>query len=305
MYRQNQRKRFRVWPAIYVLAWMTAVTAISLASTAPNDLLEIGKAKELLPADPAPQVIKIVSYNIHYKNGNKLKELVYLLKHDRSIGKAAILGLQELDRNKKRTGFKNVAQSIADELGYYYAWAAPPNHDDDSDREDPTGVAIFSQYPLKEVTRIVLPHEGPRGRRRVALGATINIGDIAIRFYSVHAELRLANSKRIEHLGAVLEDIARFGSIDRAVILGDLNTVGNEAVQKSYRLFGEAKFSTPFSESETTWKFMFLDYKLDHIWLRNMEALDCGIGRTIKLSDHFPLWADVRIGTRNLSATKN
>jgi hypothetical protein len=39
--------------------------------------------------------------------------------------------LQEVDRNKKRTGNVNTARQLAEALGMRYAWAAPPDADGD------------------------------------------------------------------------------------------------------------------------------------------------------------------------------
>src|SRR5215203_3453347 len=149
-------------------------------------LLEVGG--EHAPAKPgdAPAELKIVSYNIRYRAGDELKQLITLLKEDPEIGGAHVIGLQEVDRNRKRTGNVNTARQLADALGMRYAWAAPPDADEDGEEE--TGVAILSAFPMSDVTRILLTHEGPDGRRRVAVGATLHVGTQAVRVYSVHAE---------------------------------------------------------------------------------------------------------------------
>ena len=54
------------------------------------------------------------------------RSMIKLLQDDPEIGGAAILGLQEVDRRKKRSGNNNTVKMIADELGLHYAWAAPP-----------------------------------------------------------------------------------------------------------------------------------------------------------------------------------
>ena len=79
---------------------------------------------EYLGCPSAPAEIKLISYNIRWRSGDELREMIELLKHDPEIGKAQIIGLQEVDRNKKRTGNTNTARLIAEELGMYYAWAA-------------------------------------------------------------------------------------------------------------------------------------------------------------------------------------
>ena len=68
-------------------------------------------------------------------------------------------------------------------------------------------MAILSPYPLADVRRIVLPNEGPNGRRRAAIGATVHLSGTPVRVYSVHGETRLPVSLESEALQAVLDDL--------------------------------------------------------------------------------------------------
>ncbi len=266
-------------------------------------LLEVGGASKLVAATSAPTELKLVSYNMRYRAGEDLREMIELLRRDPEIGGAAIIGLQEVDRNKKRTRHTNTARTMAEALEMNYVWAAPPNPRPQEGRprnkkeveEEETGVAILSPYPLTDVVRIVLRHEGPNRRRRAAIGATAHVGDARIRVYSVHAETRMPVEKKVEHWGAVLEDLKRHPKIEHAVVLGDLNTIKGKDVRSARRLFTEAGFHTPFSDDEETFKVMFFEFKLDWIWLRGLVAGDYGIDEKIELSDHWPLWAKVRL----------
>ncbi|HAF22902.1 MAG TPA: hypothetical protein DCK93_08300 [Blastocatellia bacterium] len=124
-----------------------------------SQLLEIGRASRLRPVAQSPADLKVVSYNIRWRSGDDLKKLGRLLKDDAEVGGASILGLQEVDRHKERSGKTNTARTLAEDLGMHYAWAAPPAPK--SEQEEETGVVILSSYPLTDVHRIVLPSEGP------------------------------------------------------------------------------------------------------------------------------------------------
>jgi endonuclease/exonuclease/phosphatase family metal-dependent hydrolase len=262
-------------------------------------LLETGAAPK--PAQPpaAPDSIKIVSYNIRWRGGDDLRRLIQLLKTDPEIGGAAVIGLQEVDRNKKRTGNVNTTRLMAEELGMYYAWAAPPAppSNDKEPQEEETGVAILSVYPLADVTRLVLPHPGPGGRRRAGIGATVRIGGRSVRVYSLHAELRTSNEKRLAQLRAALEDLASAGHerAEQAVVLGDFNTITEKDVDATAGMFEAAKFSTPFDHGASTWKTFIIYLKLDWLWLRGLKPLRHGIDKKIGLSDHWPLWVEVKL----------
>jgi endonuclease/exonuclease/phosphatase family metal-dependent hydrolase len=263
-------------------------------SSRESSLLETGRASKLKPANAAAANLKVVSYNIRWRSGDELRQLIGFLKDDPEIGGAGILGLQEVDRRKKRSGHKNNAALIAEELGMHYAWAAPPAPD--REQEEATGVEILSAYPLSDVRRLVLPHAGPGGRRRVALGATVKIGRTNIRVYSVHAETRLPVSCKLDQTKAVLTDLAGYPSDMPAIVLGDFNTWEPETVSKTFELFAAANFHTPFDEQPTFFRrvlFVPIELKLDWIWLRNLSATDHGIDQTITLSDHRPLWLAV------------
>ncbi|HEX8136248.1 MAG TPA: endonuclease/exonuclease/phosphatase family protein [Pyrinomonadaceae bacterium] len=308
MMRDERRKlEIKVLPALCLLFAALALCSSSPAqaigngggsNTSAPELLETGSAKRMraVPAS-APGVIKIVSYNIRWRGGDDLRTLIELLRSDREIGQAAIIGLQEVDRNRKRTGNVNTVRLMAEELGLHYAWAAPPLAPGKEGQEEETGVALLSPYPLTDVRRIVLPNEGPGGRRRVALGASIHVGPSLVRAYTVHAETRTTNEKRLQQFQAVLDDLAHRARTEqqRAVILGDFNTLTGDDVRATQQLFTAARFQTPFPNSEPTWKTFIIKLKLDWVWLRGLQPVDFGIDRKIGLSDHWPLWVNVRL----------
>jgi endonuclease/exonuclease/phosphatase family metal-dependent hydrolase len=284
---------------IFISAPLPTFTRPADEPVAVAGVMETGgapKASSLV--QPSPESIKIVSYNIRYRCGKDLGRLIELLKSDAEIGRAAIIGLQEVDRNKKRTGNVNTARLMAEELGMYYAWAAPPPPPtkDNKPQEEETGVMILSPYPLTDVTAFVLPNEGPGGRRRAAIGATVRIGATSLRVYSIHAEIRTSNERRLQQIGAVLEDLkAHHSKIERAVVLGDFNTMTGKDVDGTTELFKNAKFSTPFSNNLSTWKTFIIELKLDWLWLRNLSPTTYGIDKKVGLSDHWPLWVTVSL----------
>lgn len=267
-----------------------------LSDTNDATLFESGQPAKLRSAPPATTEFKVVSFNIRWRGGEDLQKLVKFLHDDPEIGNAVVVGLQEVDRNKKRTKNQNTIKVLAHELGMYYAWAAPPTSK--SVQEEETGVALLSPYPLTDPRRIVLPHEGPGGRKRVGLGATIKIGETSLRAYSVHGETRIAMDKKVAQMKAVLDDLARFPKDMPAIVMGDFNTWEFDAGTKTVKLFTQQGFHTPFDDESTFCQqilFVPLKLKLDWIWLRNLTTSKYGIDRKVKLSDHWPLWTSVNI----------
>jgi endonuclease/exonuclease/phosphatase family metal-dependent hydrolase len=257
--------------------------------------LETGKAASIKRQTPNPVEIKVLSYNIRWRSGDDLNAMIKLFRDDPEIGGAKILALQEVDRSKKRSGNHNTAKLIADALGMNYVWAAPPAVK--ATDEEETGVAILSVYPLSDVHRIVLPNTGPGGRHRVALGATVEIDNRRWRVYSAHTETRIPISKKLEQFKAVLDDLAHYPTNMPAIIMGDLNTWEPNADSKTSKFFLDAGLKTPFG-GEATFKrrvlFVPIELKLDWVWLRGLEASTCGIDRKVEISDHWPLWTNIK-----------
>jgi endonuclease/exonuclease/phosphatase family metal-dependent hydrolase len=221
---------------------------------------------------------------------------VKLFREDKEIGNATVIGLQEVDRRKKRSGNANTAKIIAEALELNYAWAAPPTAK--ANQEEETGVAILSMYPLSDVRRIVLPHKGPDDRRRVGLGATVKISGTDVRVYSLHGETRISVDKRIEQMNAVLQDLKGFPADMPAFVVGDFNTWQPSADEKTIKLFSDAGLHTPFG-GQATFRaralFIPIKLRLDWAWFRGVQVMTYGIDRQIGLSDHWPLWVNVKL----------
>jgi endonuclease/exonuclease/phosphatase family metal-dependent hydrolase len=257
-----------------------------------ESLLESGRAEKLLAPGTADE-LKIVSYNIRWRSGKELQEIAQWIKSS-AAPTPSIIGLQEVDRAKKRTGHENNAKALAESLGMYYAWAAPATAGKGKAKEEETGVALLTPYPLENITRLVLTTAGPGGRSRVALGATIKIGKTPVRIYSVHAETRLPMWQKIDQLRIVLDDLAKFPNTTRAIVLGDFNAWELPTIDAVRKLFTEAGFTTPVPDDESTYTKKVLGFemklKLDWIWVRGMKPEAYGIDRQLKVSDHFPVW---------------
>ena len=268
-----------------------------------SSLLEIGSASKLAAPPPAPSEIKIVSYNIRFRAGEDLQELIALLKNDPEIGGAAIIGLQEVDRNRKRTKNANTVRALAEGLGMHYVWAAPPNarpkdgekKKDHEQQEEETGVALLSPYPMTDIERLVLAHEGPNRRRRVAIGATLRIGQKDVRVYSLHGETRIPAEKKVDQWRAPLDDLKRFPAIQHVIVVGDFNSIKEKEVHAVRKLYTDAGFTTPFRDEDSTFKVLLFDYKLDWVWLRGLTSVGNGIDKQVGLSDHWPLWVKAKL----------
>ena len=82
-----------------------------------------------------------------------------------------------------------------------------------------------------------------------------------------------------------------------AIVMGDLNTWEPSADGKTSKFFTAAGLKTPFGPEATFRRKVLLvpiELKLDWVWLRGLEATNCGIDRKIEISDHWPLWTNLK-----------
>ena len=292
-----KRPKALVWGSILTFSLM--VVALSVFGALPRDnsrppkpLLETGQATKLITAPDTPVEVTVVSYNIRWRTGAELEQIASWLKSKHAV----VIALQEVDRAKQRTGKTNNARALAESLGMFYAWAAPPANKEDQEEE--TGVELLSAYPLADVTPMILPHKGP-GRWRAAIGVTIKVGKTSIRVYSVHSETRMTLGQKLDQYRAAIDDLARFPKSMPAIVMGDFNSWEPPTVDAVRKLFTQEHFSTPFPDDESTFKRSAVVFdvklKLDWIWLRGLPAKSYGIDQTLTVSDHFPLWTEVSV----------
>jgi endonuclease/exonuclease/phosphatase family metal-dependent hydrolase len=115
-----------------------------------------------------------------------------------------------------------------------------------------------------------------------------------VRVYSLHAETRTSCERRLQQFQAVIDDAQTHqAKTERIVVLGDFNTLTGKDVEATAKLFNNARFETPFSHDEETWRTFIIKLKLDWLWLRGLHPLKHGIDHEIGLSDHWPLWTIV------------
>ncbi len=217
------------------------------------------------------------------------KDLIQALTVDHILKEAVILGLQEVNRHHRKTGYKDVASELANVLGMHYAFAVENAYKKGGGER---GLAILSRFPISQAERISLPHTGPWGRRRIALGATLQMGRERLRIYSVHLESRIANRKHADQLTAVLTDAERYRELP-TVILGDFNTIRFRR-KKTFALMQASGFQALPYKGTSFQRVLLLRIKLDWIWARNLEILESGVQEEITASDHRPVWAKLR-----------
>lgn len=247
--------------------------------------------------------LRIATYNVHMESAFAI---VQAIQTNEELARADVLLFQEIESHLHESASR--AEQVANALDMSMTYA--PGYGLRSGGSH--GVAILSRYPLEDVELIELPyhHVVVNSARRVALAATIRLDGQDVRIISVHLDNRINPSDRRRQLAPVLEAAEKFSG--PLVIAGDLNTspfcwLGNlvpvpcglqdDAVESAARSIG---MDTPMTTVGSTSKW--LGMRLDAIYTRGLVAMERGVERSVKLSDHKPLWVDVQLPSRVASA---
>jgi endonuclease/exonuclease/phosphatase family metal-dependent hydrolase len=218
-----------------------------------------------------------------------------------------ILALQEADHQTRRAGRHHIARELASKLQMNYVYAAPdtPHSEEPKSKqwyldfeehispsdEGTTGIALLSQLPLTNISRIGLPWNECAWRPRLALQATIQNGSRNIHIFNSHIDPHAAIKEQLEQHAAVL---ARADELRGATImLGDFNTLSKRSCLAMRSLFESRGFSTPFPTGTATWRAGLIRLHTDWIFIRGAKVKCFGVARRLSISDHWPIWVEI------------
>ena len=126
---------------------------------------------------------------------------------------ADIVGIQEVDVGAKRSGGRDIAAMMAQELGFEYRFSRSLDFQGGS-----YGNVILSRYPITDSECHMLV-SGKYEQRSIG-GVTVKIGDENVVFWNTHLSFENTEQRRLQ-----IEQIRDLLSKDRPWILtGDFNT---------------------------------------------------------------------------------
>jgi len=266
-------------PRLALAAGLTLLLAACAAAanlTDPRGPRFAGAGAAAPPAGPVRE-LRVVTFNIAY--GRHVDRAIRLFRTEPALQHADLIALQEMTD----TGTAQFAHALGLNYAYYPAAVHPRTH-------AYFGNAILSPWPLEADRKLILPRLGSlRGMQRIAVGATIRIGDRRIRVYSVH----LANAGDVgregqrDQIRAILRDAD--ASRQAVVIAGDMN--GHDVGA----LFAAQGYLWPTKAlGGTFWKF-----DVDHVFVRGLAAVDrarAGLAEDrFDASDHRPVWVSAEL----------
>jgi endonuclease/exonuclease/phosphatase family metal-dependent hydrolase len=210
---------------------------------------------------------------------------------------ADIVGLQELDVRRARTGGVDQAHLIARELNMEMHF-----HPALRVLEELYGDAILSTLPLRLVKAAGLPRlrRWPGLEPRGAMWSSVDIGGTHLQVINTH--LGLLARERLAQVDALLgpEWFGRHGSRGPAILLGDFNA---GPLSRTYRSlaskFTDAQCSLQPARRQATFPARAPFRCIDHVFVNHrIEVLGASAIRTPLArvaSDHLPLVVDFQI----------
>lgn len=231
------------------------------------------------------------------------------LSDGRNMPVADVVALQEADRGTARAGRHHIARELAVALRMRYAHAAMrtpheaepkakkwyldfEEHILPGDAGD-TGVAILSGLPLEGVSRVELPWRDCPWRPRLAMTASVPFAGSRLHLFNAHIDPHASLEEQLEQHRAVLARAASIDAREPRVLLGDFNTLIPEARTQARRLLESHGYTSPLPLGTGTWRAGPLRLHADWIFVRGARVLRWGVARRLRVSDHWPVWAEV------------
>jgi len=185
---------------------------------------------------PARDRYRFVAWNI--ERGSQLDGQIEVFREHPYLKSADVLLLTESDVGMARSANRDVAQTLARELGMHYAFApcylnlakgSGADHEAEGDNElGLHGNALLSRYPIRGVRSVALENGKDKmsGRekrlgRQAAVAAEIDFPNLTLTAASVHLDANSTQAHRREQMRTVLDALPGDGA---TVVGGDWNT---------------------------------------------------------------------------------
>ena len=245
----------------------------------------------------AAETLTLVSWNIAY--GRRCERHADVLA---SLDPDVCL-LQEVDLGCRRSGFRNVAQWLAERLRMNWLFGGEFQEIGQGRAEAAalTGQAILSRYPITLPRVIPFAHQArlrwraspiqPRRGARMAMRAHT----AGLRVYNAHIESGKNDAFRKKQLADVGAHADTATPDQPVVVAGDFNCGPSGHVSMLETLhrrgFVDALDGHP-SRRRTTIRNQ---HALDWVMVRGLRVLSGGVATSHTGSDHYPVWVKMRV----------
>src|SRR5215213_5114912 len=237
----------------------------------------------------AKRTLRVMTYNIHVGVGMDkkldLQRIADVINHERPD----LVGLQEVDRNVKRTEGKDEIAELAAMTRMQFAFA--PNLDYQGGKY---GVAILSRHPIKATVHRMFENKRETERRGM-LRTEIELEGKTINFITTHLDYQFEDGRlfETEQLMKLLD-----GVNGPLIVVADLNDVPEGSSYKLMRTkFDDAWITSRAKGDGFSYPADKPVKRIDHIFYRTgdrLRAKKAWVVTTLA-SDHVPVVAELEI----------
>ncbi len=216
-----------------------------------------------------------------------------------------VIGLQEVIEQKREGKQFNIAESIANELGYNFIYFKA-FHTDRHHPEYDLGNAILSRFPISSSEVIELSslteYQGSADTEpRVVIRTEITVSNVKFTIFNTH----LGYSQGFEESQIRNRQVKKLISLfreNKVILLGDFNSLPESS---TVQMIAQVLESADKNLKQKTWsvypanyrgfKVNGLEYRIDYIFTsRDVEVLQTYVGET-RASDHLPVISEIKI----------
>ena len=240
--------------------------------------------------------LRVATYNVHGCRGmdgrrseERIAEVIATLDVD-------VIGLQELDLNRRRSAGVDQAALIADQLGWHRVFHPALRLADEQ-----YGDAILSRHPMRLRQARELPSVMTRvcPESRAAIWVEIETAGGRVQVINTHLGLGRRERFMQAELLAGPEWLGRVASDDALLLLGDFNSLpASPAFQLLARQMRDARtFMNPaprLKSFPTRFPLVAVDHILVNERLHVNSVVIARNAATRIASDHFPVMAELR-----------
>ena len=270
------------------------------ASWQPADTITGALAPELGPAPAprrAPALLRVASWNTFMAAD---PDALAAELADSPLASADVILVQEIEDHPDEPGTR--ASRLAAALGMTWIYA-PARVEGDHTHGD----AILSRYPLTDVRVMRLPYvdQPVNAKERIAIGASVVVGERALPIVNVHQDTRIGAVDRVRQLDPAVHELPEL-----ALVGGDFNTLpwawidtlvpltATEAVvgQDQAKILDDYLDSLGFASAiapDTATYPAPICLRPDGLYLRGAPIVGAGVATAVEGSDHWPIWLDL------------
>jgi endonuclease/exonuclease/phosphatase family metal-dependent hydrolase len=228
--------------------------------------------------------ITVVSYNIAF--ALNIETAIDEFKENQEIQNADIILLQEMDPS----GVEKFAKTLKYNYVYYPATYY-------TIRKIDFGNAVLSKWPIKEHSKIILPHNDlVFSMGRAAVTGVIDISGNEILACSAHTEFIQTPWRKKDQAAALAKNIDI--GYDNIIIGGDFNTFLPYTKNVFDKVFSDSGFVRASGNLGVTARESYLNwftFELDRIYSKGFNVVGSGILKSATASDHKPVWVGFKL----------